>query len=64
ILNLPIPKISGEIQEKIAEYIRQSNDLRQQAQNLLAQAKNNVEFEIENNSFNINELEVRGGRSC
>ncbi|GAB1669098.1 hypothetical protein Mh1961_23180 [Mannheimia haemolytica] len=61
ILNLPIPKISGEIQEKIAEYIRQSNDLRQQAQNLLAQAKNNVEFEIENNSFNINELEVRGG---
>ncbi|HDL5898658.1 TPA: restriction endonuclease subunit S, partial [Mannheimia haemolytica] len=54
ILNLPIPKISGEIQEKIAEYIRQSNDLRQQAQNLLAQAKNNVEFEIENNSFNIN----------
>lgn len=61
ILNLPIPKISGEIQEKIAEYIRQSNDLRQQEQNLLAQAKNNVEFEIENNSFNINELEVRGG---
>lgn len=50
VLNLPIPKISGEIQEKIAEYIRQSNDLRQQAQDLLAQAKNNVEWKIENYS--------------
>lgn len=61
LLNIPLPIISQNTQEKIAEYIRQSNDFRQQAQNLLAQAKNSVEFEIENNSLNINELGMRGG---
>ncbi|WP_206222787.1 restriction endonuclease subunit S [Neisseria yangbaofengii] len=62
ILNLPIPKISSKTQIQIADYIRQSNALREEAQQLLAMAKNNVEAEIENKSFNINELEVlRGG---
>lgn len=50
LLNIPLPIISQNIQEKIAEYVRQSNDLRQQAQDLLAQAKNNVEWEIENHN--------------
>ncbi|WP_394262182.1 hypothetical protein, partial [Moraxella boevrei] len=61
ILNLPIPKIDAKIQTQIANYICQSNELREQATQLLAQAKSNVELEIENNSFNINELEFEGG---
>lgn len=59
LLNIPLPIISQNIQEKIAEYIRQSNDLRQQAQDLLAQAKNNVEWEIENH--NCTENNQQGG---
>lgn len=61
ILNLPIPKIDAKIQTQIANYICQSNNLREQATQLLAQAKSKVELEIENNSFNINELEFEGG---
>ncbi len=65
ILNLPIPQIAPNIQEKIANYIRQSNELREQAYHLLATAKNQVEMEIENKSLNINMLEIQGGgRSC
>lgn len=57
-LSIPIPDMTIQIQ--IANYIQQSNDLREQATQLLAQAKSNVELEIENNSFNINELEFEG----
>ncbi|TWS99265.1 restriction endonuclease subunit S [Streptococcus cuniculipharyngis] len=48
LLNIPLPIISQNTQEKIAEYIRQSNDLREQAQQLLTEAKASVENEIEN----------------
>lgn len=58
-LSIPIPDMT--IQTQIANYICQSNELREQATQLLAQAKSNVELEIENNSFNINELEFEGG---
>ncbi|WP_211207552.1 restriction endonuclease subunit S [Faucicola boevrei] len=58
-LSIPIPDMTIQIQ--IANYIQQSNDLREQATQLLAQAKSNVELEIENNSFNINELEFEEG---
>lgn len=61
ILNLPIPKIDAKIQTQIADYVRQSNDLREQATQLLAQAKSNVELEIENISLNINDLGLTGG---
>ena len=66
ILNLPIPKIDGQIQTQIANYVRQSNDLREQAKTLLAQAKSSVEWEIENVSLNINGLQDcgGGGKSC
>ncbi|ULJ64210.1 restriction endonuclease subunit S [Wielerella bovis] len=61
ILNLPIPKIDETIQTQIANYIQQSNDLREKAKTLLAQAKSNVELEIENISLNINNLKDCGG---
>lgn len=60
LLNILLPIISQNIQEKIAEYIRQSNDLHQQAQDLLAQAKNNVEWKIEN--YNCIENNQWGGK--
>lgn len=61
LLNISLPIVDEKIQLQIAEYVRQSNELREQATQLLAQAKSNVELEIENNSFNINELEFEGG---
>lgn len=61
LLNICLPIVDEKIQLQIAEYVRQSNELREQATQLLAQAKSNVELEIENNSFNINELEFEGG---
>ncbi|WP_143529736.1 restriction endonuclease subunit S [Rodentibacter rarus] len=65
LLNIPLPIIDTKTQTKISDYIQQSNALRQQAQDLLAQAKIKVESEIENNALNINELDLRGGgRSC
>ncbi|MDO4896793.1 MAG: restriction endonuclease subunit S [Moraxella sp.] len=57
ILNLPIPKIPPKIQTQIANYVRQSNELREQATQLLAQAKHNVETEIEQNALQERERE-------
>lgn len=65
LLNIPLPIIDEKIQTQIAEFLRQSNDLREQATQLLAQAKSNVELEIENISLNINNLQdCGGGKSC
>lgn len=65
LLNIPLPIIDEKIQIQIANYIQQSNGLREQAKTLLAQAKSNVEWEIENVSLNINGLQdCRGGKSC
>ena len=64
LLNIPLPIIDEKIQIQIANYIQQSNGLREQAKMLLAQAKSNVEWEIENVSLNINGLQDWGGKSC
>lgn len=63
-LSIPIPDMTIQIQ--IANYIQQSNDLREKATQLLAQAKSNVELEIENISLSINNLQDcgGGGKSC
>lgn len=50
LLNIPLPIIDEKIQTQIAEFVHQSNHLREQATQLLAQAKHTVESEIENNS--------------
>ncbi|UZA06639.1 restriction endonuclease subunit S [Moraxella bovis] len=57
ILNLPIPKIDKHTQTQIANYVRQSNELREQATQLLAQAKYSVEAEIEQSALQERERE-------
>ena len=54
-LSIPIPDMT--IQTQIAEFIRQSNELRKQATQLLAQAKYSVEAEIEQSALQERERE-------
>ena len=57
LLNIPLPIIDEKIQTQIAEFIRQSNELRKQATQLLAQAKYSVEAEIEQSALQERERE-------
>lgn len=52
LLNIPLPIITPNVQTQIANCIQKSSALRQQAEQLLTQAKTLVEFEIENNVRN------------
>ncbi|UZA16234.1 restriction endonuclease subunit S [Moraxella bovis] len=54
-LSIPIPDIKTQTQ--IAEFVRQSNELREQATQLLAQAKYSVEAEIEQSALQERERE-------
>lgn len=47
ILNVPIPKISKEIQEKISKEIQLSQNLKKQSEQLLETVKRAVEIAIE-----------------
>jgi len=49
VLNLPIPKISKEIQENITSKIQHSSKLKKQSEHLLEVAKRAVEIAIEEN---------------
>ncbi|STZ63229.1 EcoKI restriction-modification system protein HsdS [Moraxella lacunata] len=57
LLNIPLPIIDEKIQTQIAEFVRQSNELREQATQLLAQAKYSVEAEIEQSALQERERE-------
>lgn len=57
IKEIYIPKIDEKTQTQIANYVRQSNELQEQAKQLLAQAKQSVETEIEQNSLQERERE-------
>ena len=57
LLNIPLPIIAPKIQTQIAEFVRQSNELRKQATQLLAQAKYSVEAEIEQSALQERERE-------
>ena len=47
VLNLPLPKIAGAVQEKISALVEESFELRSESKKLLEEAKNLVETEIE-----------------
>ena len=47
VLNLPLPVISRELQEKIAAQVAESFRLRRESEKLLSQAKSAVELAIE-----------------
>ncbi|KPN71823.1 restriction endonuclease subunit S [Neisseria sp. 83E34] len=60
-LNIPLPVICPKTQTQIAEYLQKSQALRRQAAELLAEAKNSVEHEIEN--IQLNQINAGGGKS-
>lgn len=51
VINLPIPKISKEIQKSITTKIQYSSELKKQSEHLLEVVKRAVEIAIEENAL-------------